>query len=35
MGAMGHGAQTGSTKQGLTAPAPLPQSLGEDDEDDW
>jgi hypothetical protein len=35
MGHMGQAEKSGSTKQGLTAPAPLPQSLGEDDEDDW
>lgn len=35
MGAMGHGEKSGGSKQGLTAPAPLPQNLGEDDEDDW
>ena len=35
MGMMGHGAKSGGSKQGLTAPAPLAQDLGEDDEDDW
>lgn len=35
MGQMGHAEKSGGSKQGLTAPSPLPQSLGEDDEDDW
>ena len=35
MGMMGHGAKSGGSKQGLTAPAPLAQDLGEDEEDDW
>ena len=35
MGMMGHGAKSGGSKQGLTAPAPLVQDLGEDEEDDW
>jgi PPE-repeat protein len=35
MGMMGHGAKSGGSKQGLTAPSPLPYDLNEDDEDDW
>lgn len=35
MGMMGHGAKSGGSKQGLTAPSTLPQDLGEDEEDDW
>lgn len=35
MGMMGHGTKTGGSKQGLTAPSPLPYDLNEDDEDDW
>jgi hypothetical protein len=35
MGMMGHGANSGGSKQGLTAPSPLPYDLGEDEEDDW
>jgi PPE-repeat protein len=35
MGMMGHGAKSGGSKPGLTAPAPLAHDLGEDDEDDW
>jgi PPE-repeat protein len=35
MGMMGHGAKSGGSKQGLTAPSPLPYDLGEDEEDDW
>ncbi len=35
MGMMGHGAKSGGSKQGLTAPAPLAQDLGEDEGDDW
>jgi PPE-repeat protein len=34
MGGMGQRAKSGGSKQGLTAPAPLPQQLDED-EDDW
>jgi hypothetical protein len=32
---MGHGAKSGGSKQGLTAPSPLAYDLGEDEEDDW
>jgi PPE-repeat protein len=35
MGMMGHGAKSGGSKQGLTAPSPLAYDLGEDEEDDW
>jgi PPE-repeat protein len=35
MGIMGHGAKSGGSKQGLTAPSPLAYDLGEDEEDDW
>ena len=35
MGMMGHGAKSGGSKQGLTAPSLLPYDLGEDEEDDW
>jgi len=35
MGMMGHGATSGGSKQGLTAPSPLAYDLGEDEEDDW
>jgi PPE-repeat protein len=35
MGRMGHGAKSGGSKQGLTAPSPLAYDLGEDEEDDW
>jgi PPE-repeat protein len=35
MGMMGHGQKSGGSKQGLTAPSPLPYDLNEDDEDDW
>jgi PPE-repeat protein len=35
MGMMGHGTKSGGSKQGLTAPSPLPYDLNEDDEDDW
>jgi PPE-repeat protein len=35
MGAMGHGTKSGGSKQGLTAPSPLPYDLAEDEEDDW
>jgi PPE-repeat protein len=35
MGMMGHGAKSGGSKQGLTAPSLLAYDLGEDEEDDW
>jgi PPE-repeat protein len=35
MGMMGHGAKSGASKQGLTAPSPLAYDLAEDEEDDW
>jgi len=35
MGMMGHGTKSGGSKQGLTAPSPLPYDLAEDEEDDW
>lgn len=35
MGGMGHGTKSGGSKQGLTAPSPLPYDLAEDEEDDW
>jgi PPE-repeat protein len=35
MGMMGHGTKSGGSKQGLTAPLPLPYDLAEDEEDDW
>jgi len=35
MGMMGHGTKSGGSKQGLSAPSPLPYDLNEDDEDDW
>jgi PPE-repeat protein len=35
MGMMGHGAKSGGSKQGLTAPSPLAYDLDEDEEDDW
>jgi PPE-repeat protein len=35
MGMMGHGANSGGSKQGLTAPSPLAYDLAEDEEDDW
>jgi PPE-repeat protein len=35
MGTMGHGTKSGGSKQGLTAPSPLPYDLAEDEEDDW
>jgi PPE-repeat protein len=35
MGMMGHGAKSGGSKQGLTAPSPLAYDLAEDEEDDW
>jgi PPE-repeat protein len=35
MGMTGHGAKSGGSKQGLTAPSPLPYDLGEDEGDDW
>ncbi|WP_102144064.1 PPE family protein [Mycobacterium hubeiense] len=35
MGMMGQNSKSGGSKAGLTAPRPLAQDLGEDDEDDW
>jgi len=35
MGMMGHGAKSGGSKQGLTAPSPLAYDLADDEEDDW
>jgi PPE-repeat protein len=35
MGMLGHGKGSGGSKAGLTAPAPLPHDLSEDEEDDW
>jgi PPE-repeat protein len=35
MGQVGQRSKSGGSKQGLTAPAPLPHDLGEDEEDDW
>jgi PPE-repeat protein len=35
MGTLGNGKGSGGSKAGLTAPAPLPHDLNEDEEDDW